>query len=59
MLQQLFAFWTKRFEHPYVSTYCVHEKHESCRKVCKFCPSLCRCPCHKQDAVVPPPVTAP
>lgn len=36
--------------HPhYLSTACQHNEHETCRKVCKFCPAKCRCDCHKED----------
>lgn len=37
-------------KHDYVSTYCVHGKHKTCRKICKICGSPCLCPCH--DAVL-------
>lgn len=33
----------------YVSTYCMHDVHESCRLTCKFCTALCRCSCHDRD----------
>ena len=32
--------------HPYLSTACYHELHESCRLQCKFCEATCVCPCH-------------
>jgi hypothetical protein len=32
----------------YFSTACLHDEHETCRKVCKFCPEKCRCACHKE-----------
>lgn len=32
--------------HRYFSTACLHERHDDCRMVCKFCPSPCRCDCH-------------
>lgn len=32
--------------HAYVSTACEHRLHASCRQVCKFCPTSCRCECH-------------
>ena len=36
--------------HPhYLSTACQHNEHETCRKVCKFCPEKCRCECHKEN----------
>lgn len=31
----------------YVSTYCMHNKHSSCRLTCKVCGKPCRCKCHK------------
>lgn len=30
----------------YVSTYCLHGDHASCRKECKICQARCRCECH-------------
>ena len=36
--------------HFYVSTACQHYRHNECRRVCKFCPSMCLCPCHKTEA---------
>lgn len=30
----------------YISTACLHFKHEACRRQCKFCEQTCRCPCH-------------
>lgn len=30
----------------YTSTACLHMRHESCRRRCKFCDHECRCPCH-------------
>jgi CHC2 zinc finger len=32
--------------HDYVSTACVHDRHERCRQFCKFCGVKCRCACH-------------
>lgn len=39
--------------HSYLSTACYHARnggdrklHRVCRRVCKFCPELCRCSCH-------------
>lgn len=32
--------------HDYLSTACHHGLHDRCRKVCKFCPTACRCVCH-------------
>lgn len=31
----------------YVSTYCIHDLHESCRLTCKHCERYCRCRCHR------------
>jgi hypothetical protein len=33
----------------YLSTACVHGKHESCRFTCKFCDSGCLCKCHEEE----------
>jgi Family of unknown function (DUF5662) len=30
----------------YVSTACMHEHHDRCRRRCKWCDSACRCACH-------------
>lgn len=30
----------------YVSTYCIHNDHKSCRHTCKTCDAPCRCECH-------------
>ena len=32
--------------HDYLSTACLHDKHQACRRECKFCPSVCKCECH-------------
>lgn len=32
--------------HEYISTACNHERHDECRKTCKFCDSECKCTCH-------------
>lgn len=47
-------------EHVYVSTACVHEKHEECRKACKFCGGACRCSCHavRDEPVIPTETTS-
>jgi hypothetical protein len=29
--------------HSYLSTACLHGKHELCRKVCKYCEAICSC----------------
>jgi hypothetical protein len=34
--------------HEYMSTACFHNKHVECRRVCKYCPQECICPCHKK-----------
>jgi hypothetical protein len=33
-------------EHGYLSTACLHNLHNQCRKQCKFCEALCKCECH-------------
>jgi hypothetical protein len=33
-------------KHLYVSTYCQHDRHQSCRLQCKLCQAPCLCPCH-------------
>lgn len=38
--------------HTYVSTACQHLQHEECRKDCKFCQTVCICPCHWEKAVL-------
>lgn len=35
-------------KHVYLSTYCIHSLHESCRLVCKTCTESCQCDCHFQ-----------
>lgn len=40
--------------HEYRSTACLHEKHDACRKACKFCEQPCDCDCHV-DAPAPEP----
>jgi hypothetical protein len=32
----------------YVSTYCIHRRHDECRLTCKLCESPCRCDCHPE-----------
>lgn len=39
---------TPRAPHLYVSTACTHERHDECRRVCKFCPATCLCTCHEE-----------
>lgn len=33
--------------HDYLSTACLHERHDQCRRSCKFCGMPCRCECHQ------------
>jgi hypothetical protein len=33
----------------YLSTYCLHEDHGSCRLTCKICEAPCRCDCHASE----------
>lgn len=33
----------------YLSTYCLHDRHDDCRLVCKVCEAPCRCACHSTD----------
>lgn len=30
----------------YWSTYCIHGRHNECRRTCKTCEAPCRCECH-------------
>lgn len=30
-------------EHHYISTACLHGRHDDCRQQCKWCPSRCAC----------------
>lgn len=34
-------------EHIYLSTACLHDLHDRCRLVCKFCATECLCMCHR------------
>jgi hypothetical protein len=34
------------FGHGYLSTACIHDQHDNCRLVCKFCHTVCLCKCH-------------
>lgn len=36
-------------DHIYLSTYCFHGEHDSCRLVCKMCSAPCVCACHDGD----------
>lgn len=31
----------------YISTACIHLRHDTCRRQCKYCDHECRCPCHE------------
>jgi hypothetical protein len=33
-------------KHFYLSTACLHDLHDKCRKACKYCGSGCQCSCH-------------
>lgn len=33
-------------EHQYLSTACLHGRHDDCRLTCKWCPAPCLCDCH-------------
>ena len=33
----------------YWSTYCIHDLHDRCRRLCKTCGQMCVCPCHKDE----------
>lgn len=35
--------------HDYLSTACLHEQHDQCRRSCKFCPAECSCDCAHPD----------
>jgi hypothetical protein len=50
-------------EHVYLSTGCLHGRHDYCQNkhgqagpkkpgVCKFCGAKCTCPCHREAAGV-------
>jgi hypothetical protein len=30
----------------YLSTTCIHSRHNDCRRFCKVCNAACRCQCH-------------
>lgn len=34
--------------HRYTSTACLHEMHQDCRMLCKFCDTACVCECHHE-----------
>lgn len=33
-------------DHDYLSTACEHQRHDECRRTCKFCANPCGCWCH-------------
>lgn len=33
-------------EHIYLSTGCLHDRHDRCRPQCEHCPQTCLCRCH-------------
>jgi hypothetical protein len=39
--------------HQYKSTACHHEKHDECRRTCKFCTASCCCDCHQAETPAP------
>lgn len=39
---------TTTFWPHYYSTPCLHDLHDRCKGVCKFCPEKCRCSCHAE-----------
>lgn len=54
--------WKARRDHRYLSTSCLHSKHDYCKKQittadgtkkipaqCKFCQAPCICTCHQQN----------
>jgi hypothetical protein len=38
-------------QHRYLSAYCLHGQHASCRRRCEVCASPCLCECHGQALV--------
>ncbi len=59
-VRQLIAERDNPGRHDYLSTACLHDRHDHCKAtvgttgpkkpgVCKFCEAPCRCACHKQD----------
>lgn len=36
-------------EHFYVSTACLHDRHDDCRLICKWCDAPCNCRCHREE----------
>ena len=45
-LKQILARGEKVYPH-YWSTACIHDRHDECRRTCKFCDQPCRCSCHQ------------
>ena len=37
---------THNGRHRYLSTYCLHGQHATCRLNCKVCGAACLCDCH-------------
>jgi hypothetical protein len=46
-LRELQAGLRREMPHEYLSTACYHLVHDECRRTCKFCRTVCRCPCHR------------
>jgi len=42
-----------KIAHHYVSTACLHDLHDRCRRTCKFCASPCACHCHLTSPETP------
>ena len=42
LVDPLLTYWPH-----YYSTYCIHGRHDECRRTCKTCTAPCLCPCHK------------
>jgi hypothetical protein len=40
---------TSKDMHQYISTACLHCRHDECRRSCKFCKSPCLCSCHVSE----------
>lgn len=40
--------------HDYLSTACLHDRHDECRRTCKFCEVACKCRCEHRGAEVHP-----
>lgn len=35
--------------HAYLSTACLHDRHDQCRRYCKWCHAFCGCAHHERD----------